>query len=410
MKKAAGGLNFEEAGVLRDTINSIIAISSRQVSVLKNLKDIDVIGFYREKDAAGITVILIRGGKITGTNNFFLKNVLIEDSEMASSFLDRYYTKTADIYGRIPDEILIPSSAGINISDREILSGYIRQAYNKKIKIKEMPDSSGLIGMARENAKKNFFEKTAAGNVSDAKTRALAALKEKLGLKEISASMECFDISNISGSYPVASKAVLRDGVKDVSSYRRYKIVTKNTPDDYAMMREALFRRFNNAVSGKDPLPDAIMVDGGKGQLNVLVKVAREFVEKGLLSRETMPALIAIAKAKDKREEMDAVYVPNRKNPLNFGRNKDALFLLMGLRDEAHRFALSYHSKIKRKSLTTSELTGIKGVGKKTYLKLVGALGSVDDIKRASLDDILGVKGVSSKAGRAVYAYFQGRA
>jgi Nuclease subunit of the excinuclease complex len=171
--------------------------------------------------------------------------------------------------------------------------------------------------MAIENAKKNFFEKSGGGRAvententeeanrarkekeyGDAVFKRLNALKNILRLNKIPEIIECFDISNISGTYAVASKAVFRHGEKDASLYRRYRIKSKNTPDDYAMMYEALIRRFKNAADGKDPLPDVIMVDGGKGQLNVLVRAAKEFKETAKISAENMPAVIAIAKTK----------------------------------------------------------------------------------------------------------------
>ncbi|MCL4428828.1 MAG: excinuclease ABC subunit UvrC [Deltaproteobacteria bacterium] len=404
-------LNFEAAIKLRDKINAIITINEKQAVVLKEEKDIDVIGFYSQNDKLDVVVLIIRGGRVTGTKDFFFKNIYLNDGEMLSAFLNRYYAKILETNADIPDEILIPVK--IEDEDKKSLTEYIKRFSAKKVKILNKYGAVTAMAMALENAKKNFLEKSG-GKENDSDTiniKRLSALKDVLRLNKIPEIIECFDISNISGTYAVASKAVFRRGEKDDSLYRRYRIKSKNTPDDYAMMYEALSRRFGNAASGKDPLPDIIMVDGGKGQLNVLVGAAKNFVESGRINAENMPALIAIAKAKDaegnkKNNETDKIYIPNRKNEVNFGKNREEIFLLMRLRDEAHRFAVSYFSKIKTKSLVTSELLSIGGVGKIIYGNLIKSLGSVERIKKASIDELAAVKGVNKKTAKNIYDYF----
>lgn len=447
MAEHVKNLNFESAIKIRDKINGIIAISEKQAMVLKNEKDIDIIGFYREKEKASIVVIVIRTGKVIGANNFFLKNVYISDPEAVSSFMDRYYTKTINIYGKVPDEIILPRGLDIDREDKDSLMSYIKSSYGRKVNIKKSETNPNLSVMATDNAKKHFMEKSSSsggyGDVSEKSggyaegqgtdaaapprknNKALEILKTRLNTVQTPKTIECFDISNISGTYAVASKAVLENGKADTSKYKRYKILTKNTPDDYAMMYEALSRRFNNGVSGKDPFPDIIMVDGGKGQLNVLTGVAREFTDKGLINPESAPVFIAIAKARDKdfalraglsgagrpsagaSKILDSVYVPNRKNPVNFGTGKEAVLLLMRLRDEAHRFAVSYHSGLKRKALVTSELLQIKGVGPAVYKLILRELGSAGAVKKASLEDISGIKGINKNIAQKIYDYFR---
>ena len=470
MDKHVKELNFEAAIKLRDKINAIIKINEKQAVVFNEEKDIDAAGFYSQSDKIDITVLIIRNGRVTGTKNFFFKNAYLNDAEMLSAFLDRYYVKNLEINADIPDEIFVPVK--IDKENKKSLSGYIKKYSGKKVKI---VDSESLkrnknrydtvIQMASENAKKNFFEKNGedseTGNASDAKpaykteenagsagavndrdinkrhyinskynanSKKLLILKDILRLNKIPEIIECFDISNISGTYAVASKAVLKNGEKDTSLYRRYRIQTKNTPDDYAMMYEALSRRFKGAASGKDPLPDVIMVDGGKGQLNVLVKAAKEFTESENIKKEDMPALIAIAKSKDaytynnyaghnhnnlksktdpyEKGGIDKIYLPNRKNEVNFGKNKEQILMLMGLRDEAHRFAVSYFSKIKAKSLITSDLLNIGGVGKKIYGNLIKELGSVESIKKCSIEELSAIEGVNKTTAKNIYDYF----
>ena len=423
-------LNFEAAIKLRDKINAIITINEKQAVVLKEEKDIDVIGFYSRDDKLDVVVLIIRNGRVTGTENFFFKNIYLNDGEMLSAFLNRYYAKNLETGANIPDEIFIPVK--IEDEDKKSLAVYIKQFSSKNVKILDAKSAvrnknkyETAAAMALENAKKNFFEKAGGGialeNIEEANhagkensavaVKRLNTLKDILRLNKIPEIIECFDISNISGTYAVASKAVFRNGEKDVSLYRRYRIKSKNTPDDYAMMYEALSRRFGNAASGKDPLPDVLMVDGGKGQLNVLVRAAKDFTESGRISAENMPALIAIAKAKDaegnkKNNEIDKIYIPNRKNEVNFGKNREEIFMLMRLRDEAHRFAVSYYSKIKTKSLITSELLNIDGVGKIIYGSLIKSLSSVENIRKASADELAAVKGVNKKTAKNIYDYF----
>ena len=428
-------LNFEAAIKLRDKINAIITINEKQAVVLEEEKDIDVIGFYPQNDKLDVVVMIIRGGRVTGTKDFFFKNIYLNDSGMLSDFLNRYYAKNLEANANIPDEIFIPVK--IEDEDKKSLAEYIKRFSGKKVKILDVNSAvrnknkyETVAAMALENAKKNFFEKAAGNlgscgeeniketNLSDKQNntislKRLSALKDILRLNKIPEIIECFDISNISGTYAVASKAVFKNGEKDASLYRRYRIKSKNTPDDYAMMYEALSRRFGNVVSGKDPLPDIIMVDGGKGQLNVLVKAAKDFTDNGNIKAENMPALIAIAKSKDtlgnkKNNETDKIYLPNRKNEVNFGKNKEEIFLLMRLRDEAHRFAVSYFSKIKVKSLITSELLKIDGVGKITYGNLIKKLGSVENIKKAPIDELTAIKGVNKNTAKNIYDYFHG--
>lgn len=433
-------LNFEAAIKFRDKINAITTINEKQAVVLKNDKDMDVIGFFSSNGKADIVVLTIRDGIVIGSKNFFFKNAYLKDGEMLSAFLSQYYLKNIEINGKLPDEILIPLK--IENEDKNSLLMYIKQFYKKNVKILELEIENEkrnkyyiIAAMALENAKKNFFEKEDGGDIfhESKELMLLNSLKEILRMNKIPQIIECFDISNISGTYAVASKVVFKNGKKDTSLYRRYRIKSKNTPDDYAMMYEVLCRRFNNAASGKDPLPDVIMADGGKGQLNVLVKAAEEFKKVSGMSAENMPVLIAIAKNKDEKGkriknvkpfkksvkdigsvkdiagksiELDKIYFPNRKNEVNFGKNKDPIFLLMNIRDEAHRFAVSYFSKIKTKSLISSELLNIEGVGKKIYMNLMESIGSVESIKNVSIAELTAVNGINKRVAENIYRYF----
>lgn len=481
-------LNFEAAISLRDKINAIIAVKEKQAVVMKDERNVDAVGFYCSGGNASFVILAIRGGRVTGTRNFFVKNAYIECSEMPASFMNRYYSRAVEFASDVPEEIAVPSGM-INDEDRAALMEYISRFSGKNTRIVETgrgARSGGggryetVLSMAFENAKKNYSENlgpkdyeipenfgamdkavnpngsiadnlgginSEAGEESSSErfnvkanpfkvgtdgtygSKPLLVLQKALGLSRFPAIIECFDISNISGTYAVGSKAVFRNGEKDASLYRRYRIRSKDTPDDYAMMYEVLSRRFANAASGKDPLPDIIMVDGGKGQLNVLLAAAKEFasrngnyggVKDDASAVQEMPALIAIAKDKDAKKftgkykagnpagGIDRIYVAGRKNELNIGGSKDTIFLLMRLRDEAHRFAVSYFSSIKGKSVTTSELMNVKGVGKKVYSMLMENFGSVENIKKLDVNELSAAKGINKKTAENIYDYFNG--
>ncbi len=434
--------NFEAAIKIRDKINSLHIISVSQSTVISGGKNIDAVGCYSENNISVIDLIMIRNGKMIDSKNYYFKNVYLTDEEIISSFIDQYYVSKSngDNINLIPDEILLPFS--ISSENRNILIEFFKKTLGKKIKL-NIPNNEknkNLVMIASNNAKNNFYERNAAkidkihssrdnGGYDDGiyenahnnyhNEKLLESLKQHLNLKKIPKIIECFDISNISGTYPVASKAVFKDGLKETSLYRKYKIRSKNTPDDYAMMYEVLTRRFKNAVDGSDPLPDLIMADGGKGQLNVFTEVKKEF--KDYISEALMPDIISIAKVKENRKNAynkkktnveaggvykknftDKIYLPNRKNEVKIPPN--LILFLMSIRDEAHRFAVTFHSSLKRKAVVTSELLNIKGVGLSSYKKLIESFGDVNNIKHLQAEELS--KCVNAKIAKIIYEHF----
>ena len=434
--------NFEAAIKIRDKINSLHIISVSQSTVISGGKNIDAVGCYSENNISVIDLIMIRNGKMIDSKNYYFKNVYLTDEEIISSFIDQYYVSKSngDNINLIPDEILLPFA--INSENRNILIEFFKKTLGKKIKL-NIPNNEknkNLVMIASNNAKNNFYERNAAkidkihssrdnGGYDDGiyenahnnyhNEKLLESLKQHLNLKKIPKIIECFDISNISGTYPVASKAVFKDGLKETSLYRKYKIRSKNTPDDYAMMYEVLTRRFKNAVDGSDPLPDLIMADGGKGQLNVFTEVKKEF--KDYISEALMPDIISIAKVKENRKNAynkkktnveaggvykknftDKIYLPNRKNEVKIPPN--LILFLMSIRDEAHRFAVTFHSSLKRKAVVTSELLNIKGVGLSSYKKLIESFGDVNNIKHLQAEELS--KCVNAKIAKIIYEHF----
>ncbi len=434
--------NFEAAIKIRDKINSLHIISVSQSTVISGGKNIDAVGCYSENNISVIDLIMIRNGKMIDSKNYYFKNVYLTDEEIISSFIDQYYVSKSngDNINLIPDEILLPFS--ISSENRNILIEFFKKTLGKTIKL-NIPNNEknkNLVMIASNNAKNNFYEKNAVkidkihssrdnGGYDDNiyeyahnnyhNEKLLESLKQHLNLKKIPKIIECFDISNISGTYPVASKAVFKDGLKETSLYRKYKIRSKNTPDDYAMMYEVLTRRFKNAVDGSDPMPDLIMADGGKGQLNIFTEVKKEF--KDYISEALMPDIISIAKVKEnsksaynkkkanveaggvyKKNFTDKIYLPNRKNEVNIPPN--LILFLMSIRDEAHRFAVTFHSSLKRKAVVTSELLNIKGVGLSSYKKLIDSFGDVNNIKQLKIEELS--KCVNSNLAKIIYEHF----
>ncbi len=417
--------NFEAAIKIRDKIDSLHIISVSQSTVISGGKNIDAVGCYSKNNASVIDLIMIRNGKMIDSKNYYFKNVYLTDEELISSFIDQYYVSKSSgkNINLIPDEILLPFA--INSENRNILIEFFKKTLGKKLKL-NIPNNEknkNLVMIASNNAKNNFYDNNNSSeydrNNNEHNEKLLESLKQYLNLKKIPKIIECFDISNISGTYPVASKAVFKDGLKETSLYRKYKIRSKNTPDDYAMMYEVLTRRFRNAVNGSDPLPDLIIADGGKGQLNVFTEVKKEF--KNYISETLMPNIISIAKVKEncnnnhdkknadfiadgisKKNFTDKIYIPNRKNEVNMPSN--LILFLMSVRDEAHRFAVTFHSSLKRKSVVTSELLNIKGIGASSYKKLIDSFGDVNNIKHLQVEELS--KCVSSKIAKIIYEHF----
>jgi len=350
-------------------------------------------------------------------NNFYEKNTInkIDRTTYSANYADN-------------DNIDIDSKAGAyceakadkkydtyDISENKNKNKIDKTSKSDKIGLRNISDSSrnSVIGGYGNSMYK--YDRINHNN----NEKLLESLKQYLNLKKIPKIIECFDISNISGTYPVASKAVFKDGLKETSLYRKYKIRSKSTPDDYAMMYEVLTRRFKNAVDGSDPLPDLIMADGGKGQLNVFTEVKKEF--KDYIGEALMPDIISIAKVKEnsknnynkksvnfetgtipKKNFTDKIYLPNRKNEVNIPPN--LILFLMSIRDEAHRFAVTFHGSLKRKAVVTSELLNIKGVGLSSYKKLMDSFGDVNNIKHLQVEELS--KCVNLKIAKIIYEYF----
>ncbi|MCL4546521.1 MAG: excinuclease ABC subunit UvrC [Deltaproteobacteria bacterium] len=454
--------NGENMNLIPDEILIPFEINIENRNILieffkKTLKKIIKLTIPKNEKNKNLIVIAINNAK----NNFYEKNIIKANIGLYSIDNSNNNKKNGsnNIYNNIYNKIYPENNIENKINIDDNININANKQLNNGIKGSLSPQNFGNNNISIEENNNKNKETNFDYDYNYGRGRLLESLKQYLNLKKIPQIIECFDISNISGTYPVASKAVFKDGLKETSLYRKYKIRSKNTPDDYAMMYEVITRRFKNAVDGKDPLPDLIMADGGKGQLNVFMEVKKEF--KDYISEDDMPDIISIAKVKEnnkynkyskytgydknikynkyteynrnnknekenekeneknseniniiennyeddniyKKNFVDKIYLPNRKNAVNPPLN--LILFLMSIRDEAHRFAITFHSSLKRKSVVTSELINIKGVGLESYKKLLDSFGDVNKIKQLSIEELS--KCVNSRVAKIIYEHF----
>jgi excinuclease ABC subunit C len=397
MEGEAGELHFERAAKIRDRITSLKKTLEQQKAVMLDFTDRDIISFYRENSYMTIAVLFMRNGKIIGSKDFSFKKVEVPDEEIVSSFVNQFYCEDKFI----PREILIP----VVLEDQNIIQDFLKDRKGAKVELvtPQRGERAKLLKMAQLNAESAFnAEKDKledAGNIA-------AELQERLHLKNRPSKIECYDISNLGGQCAVGSMVRFENGEPLKDNYRRFRIKTVEGADDYGMLYEILRRRFSK---GEDavPFPDLIVVDGGKGQLNVILRVQQE------LGLEAID-VIALAKGRSRKREgtdgsintTEQIFLPHRKNPLILLHRSGPLLLLERVRDESHRFALAYHKKLRHKKDFHSTLEDIPGVGEKIRNKLLTHFGSVEKMRDASLNELCQVPRLGQKVAEAVYNFF----
>ena len=395
MTAAAKELRFEEAAVTRNRIAAIEATLEKQRVVSMSFTDRDVFGLYTEENLTQICAIFIRKGKVLGRKRFPLFKIRAAPSEILSSLLKQYYD--GEVF--IPKEIIIPE----DIDDREVVEEWLaeKRGATVSVVIPKRGQKKALLDMAGDNAE-NIL-KTERSAEHD-KEEALEILSRQLHLKRLPNRIECFDISNLGGADAVGSMVTFAKGSPQKPGYRRFRIKTVQGMDDYGMMYEVLKRRYK----AKENLPDLIMVDGGKGQLGVALSVMKELGIEGIdaigLAKEAGGdekgrALI--------RKGEDRIYIPKRKDPVYLSRHPKALFLLQRVRDEAHRFAISYHRKVKEKKDFHSILDGIPGIGKSRKKALLTHFGDINKIKNASREELQKVPGIGKEMAGQSYNFLR---
>ena len=385
MEEAAEALDFEEAARLRDTIRAIELTIEKQVVARYTGKDQDVVAIYEGEGEVLLNLLFVRRGRLIGSRDYLFPEKGLPIQETLSSFLSQFYQR-----GRfIPHEVILP----FPLEDQEGLEELLKELKGEVVRIvvPKRGDRYRLLKMAEENAAVVYRMKREKRVEMD---QILEEVKGRLRLRRVPWRIEAVDISNISGDLAVGSIVAFYRGEPDKDGYRRYRIKGVVGMDDYSMMREVVWRRFRR-IKEEGGGPDLLLVDGGKGQLAIAEGVVKE------LGIEV--DLAAIAKGKGR--EADRFYIPGRKNPVVFKKDSPAYLLLQRIRDEAHRFAIAYHKRL-RASRISSALEEIPGVGQKRKEALLSHFKGLEEIKRASVEDLCRVPSIDRRTAMSIYRAF----
>jgi len=388
MISAANVHDYEKAAVLRDKMFALEQTLEKQVAVTNDFKDRDVLGIARSEENSIVTLLFIRSGYLIGTRNFKFSETISTKSEMIGGFIRQYYDTTRFV----PKEILVPAP----LEDAFLTEEMVSKIKGQKVKVlsPKRGEKARLVKMACQNAKNSLREFITEVSKD---TQLLLRLQQRLKMDRLPFRIECFDNSSIYGKDAVSCMVVFEKGKPNKSLYRKYRLKTALAKDDYACMAEVLNRRYGKKGNTSEPYPDILMVDGGKGQLNIAVSVLTS------LKLEKKIQLISIAKRIEEKGEMqDKIYKPGQANPVNLGREGDLILFLERIRDEAHRFAISFHRKQRSKTLMHSSLDSIQGVGKKRKLILFKHFKSVKKIRAATLEELSALPGISYNIAKKI--------
>ena len=379
MMEAAQNEEYEKAAVIRDQIASIEEIMEKQfVDLVDDDLDQDVIAMSQDDDEVVVIIMPIRNGKIVGRDDFLMSASQDDSSsEIMFAFIQQYYG-----YNRhVPKQILLDE----DIDEKQLLEEWLSDLRGNKVSIK-VPQKGvklRLVKMARKNADIIRHQKKKMES-------ALIELKKYLKLERLPHVIEGYDISNISGKFAVGSKVSFKDGKPNKKLYKHFKMETPG-PNDFAMMEELLTRRLK--MVDRDPEPDLIVIDGGKGQLGMAC---------GVLEKLNLTHIPIIGLAK----EFEEIFIPNSSRPIIIPKNNQALHLLQQVRDESHRFAITYHRKLRSKDISSSSLDDIAGIGKKRKVNLLKEFKTIDNIKKASIEELAKIEGMNQKTAENVYNYY----
>jgi excinuclease ABC subunit C len=396
MEEAASSLRFEEAARIRDRISAVERTLEPQKIKTDGQTDQDAIGVHRENHQFAAYVLFIRKGRVIGGRSFLFGSQTFPERELLASFLNLYYTEEE----LIPDEILLPFEVEGMSGLEELLSE--RKGDRVRLAVPKAGTAEALIRMSARNARQ------AAGKPrtdEDEWTRLLERLQHDLNLSRVPRRIECFDVSHFHGEMIVASKVAMTDGRLDKDRYRRYRIRSVNVGDDYTAMFEVVTRRLRHGLKEND-LPDLIVLDGGKPQLSAGVAAMQALGVKGV-------DIAALAKKREtgSKEEVpvktpERFFIPGEKEPIILPQTSPELLLLVRLRDEAHRFAITYQKKLSRRERLRSELDAIPGIGEKRKRALLSRFGSIEGIAKADMKDLSETEGLGPSVARRIYVYF----
>ncbi|MBT4332695.1 MAG: excinuclease ABC subunit UvrC [Candidatus Cloacimonetes bacterium] len=385
MKKCSDDLKFEEAAEIRDKIENVQKLNRSKNMFFTDEKNRDIIGVYQEGDKAAVAVLKILSGKLLNKEIYALNNT--EGSslhQIMEAFLKQYYASKLE---ELPFRIFLQ----VEPEDIETINKWLKN----KLVIPKKGDNKTLISIAKENAF-NFVEEEKLKYLrkSNRTIFPIKELKDKLGLKKLPRKMICIDISTIQGTDTVSSLVFFENGKPKKKNYRHFIMKTVKGQDDFASMEETM-RRYLNKIDENEK-PDVIVIDGGKGQLSKSYNILQEM-------KKTDIEMISLAK------RVEEVFLPNNKNSIILPRNSSALRVLIKIRDEAHRFAITFHRKRRKKRTLKSELDSISGVGEQTKFSLLKKFGSVENIGKASMIELMSVRGIGERSAKIILDYLSKR-
>jgi excinuclease ABC subunit C len=400
MNEAASALEFEKAARFRDRIQAIEGMLEEQRVVTSKTVDQDVFSFVREKDSLALQTLFIREGRLVSGADYLFHDAGLPDEEVLSSFIAQYYRGDRIV----PDELIVP----VALEDRELLEEWLSEKKGRKVTVTlpEKGDKARLLKMAEANAHEALRKRFAASSV---KAGIIDELKTRLHLRATPNRIEAYDISNIGGKHSVGAMVTFKNGTPEKNSYRLFRIKGLDGPDDYAMMHQVLSRRFARAEepdedSGGLEVPDLVLMDGGKGQLNIALQVMDELGVKGVEVR-------ALAKDRDDagaikrgvKSKGERVFLPNVKDPIFLREGSKPDLLLRRIRDEVHRFAVSYHRKLRSKEMA-SLIEKVPGIGVKRKKALFDRFGDLEAMVNAGIPELMEVPGITGKLAAEIKA------
>lgn len=392
---ASDCLRFEDAAVLRDRLTALRQTLERQRTVaVPGAEDRDVFGLHTHGRFTEVQVLFFRGGKMTGGRSYSFKEREMPLDELLGSFLLQYYAEAPFV----PPEVLVP----LPIEEGDVLAEILSEQRGTAVRVlcPQRGDKKALVAMAERNARSSFEEKQLA---SQARLDLLEQVQRHLRLPVPPHRIECFDISTTQGAKPVGSMVVFEGGEPAKARYRHFAIREVEGQDDFAMMREVLMRRLTRAIA-EDDLPDLLLIDGGRGQLNVATAVLKDLGIEDLSA-----AGIAKSRYEDGDRSPERFFLPGRVNPVVLRQDSPVVHLLARIRDEAHRFAITHHRKRRGKGALHTRLTDIPGIGERRAKALLRTLGSLRKIEDATMEEIAAVPGFSEGLARIVMEHLAKR-
>lgn len=388
MQEAADNYAFEEAARLRDQLQAVMRLNEQQKAVTGQDSDMDIIGFAKDMTGICIQIFFVRKGKLLGRDNFFLQDDGESEQEVITAFVKQYYNEAS----YIPREIALPVLP--DAEEQAVIEQWLAEKAQRKAELvrPQRGIKKDLLQLANDNAVKLLEERLRKGQLSlKNDVQAAEELQQALGLPNPLERMDCFDISHTQGSETVASMVVFRNGSISKKDYRRYKIVSaEGKPDDFKSMQEVVYRRYKDY----EDLPSLVVIDGGKGQLSSALEVIRG------LGLHDLP-VIGLAK----REE--EIFKEGQSESILLDRDSAALHLIQRIRDEAHRFAITYHRKLRGKRNLVSVLDHVEGIGSKRRQELWKAFKTLDEMKAASVEELAAVESMNYAAAQKLYNFFR---